>query len=72
MVSLYQLKVIEEVARGVATAVIAAGSAAIYSQGVPTTRAAIASLLIGLIPVAYAAVRAALNRTSITPPMTGP
>jgi len=67
MINLYDFRTIEEIARGVLTAVIAAASAAIYSQGVPTTRAAIASLLIGLIPVAYAALRAALNATPITP-----
>lgn len=67
---MYVFKLIEEVGRGVAVAVIAAASAAIYDGGVPTTRAAIASLLIGLIPVAYAALRAALANVKL--PSKGP
>ena len=68
MIGLYSFKLIEEVARGVIVAVIAAASAAVYSGGVPTTREGVISLLVGLLPVAYAAFRAALNKTPVTPP----
>lgn len=67
MIDLYNFKAIEEIARGVIVAVIAAASSAVYAQGVPTSREAIVSLLVGLLPVAYAAIRAALNKTPVTP-----
>ena len=57
----YVFKVAEEVARAVAVAVVFAAGAAIYQQGVPTTRQGIISLLVGLLPVAWAALRTVIS-----------
>lgn len=70
MIGPYSFKAIEEVIRGVAVAVVAAVASAIYSQGVPTTREGIVALLIGVLPIAYAAVRAALTKARTPSPST--
>ena len=67
MIPQYVFRALEEIARGVAVAVVAYAAAAIVDGGVPASREAALALLTGALPVAYAALRAALNKTVLTP-----
>lgn len=63
----YFFKVVEEIARGVGVAVVTYLAAAVVEEGIPTTTDALVALAVGAIPIAYAALRAALNSTPLTP-----
>lgn len=66
-IPLYLPKWAEEAVRGVAVAVVLYAATSITASGVPETKEAILSLVSGAAVVAWAAVRAALNKTSLTP-----
>ncbi len=66
MIPTYLPKWLEELARAVAVAVGAYLVTAVSATGIPTTQQAIIALLAGAAPVAWAAIRAALNKTLLT------
>ena len=67
MIPQYIFKIAEEVARAVGVAVVTYVAAAIVNEGVPSSTDALVALAVGALPIAYAALRAALNRTPLTP-----
>ena len=72
----YVPKWAEEAARGIAVAVFAYAVSAIAANGVPNDSQAIIALVAGALPIAWAALRTALNSTPATPdappPIIGP
>ncbi len=68
MIPLYFPKWVEEAARGVFVAVGGYVVGAIVAGQLQPTRESVAAALPGLITVAWAALRQALNNTPLTPP----
>ena len=66
-IPLYYFKPLEELARAVLAAVLAYAATAIYVGGVPDSSEAWRALATGALPIAIAALRAALNKTPATP-----
>lgn len=71
MSKFYQFKVFEEIARAVGVAVGFALVTAVYTQGVPSTKEGLVALLVGLLPVGYAALRKAIAQVLQPAPGVG-
>ena len=66
-IPLYFFKPLEELGRAVAVAVLAYAATAIYVGGVPDSGEAWRALATGALPIAIAALRAAMYKTPMTP-----
>lgn len=75
MIPQYLFKTFEELARAVVMAVGTYVVMAIASGGLPTTQQAVIALISGAVPIAWAAIRTALDKTPVTnniPPAVTP